>query len=70
MFFPLSSLYATVQQLLQAAAAPAPATELLQRLHALGDVPILPVAGHALRKAAQLLLHQQAAAAIHAVAMT
>jgi hypothetical protein len=59
-----------VQQLLQAAPPSASATKLFQRLHSLRLMPLLPVARHSLREAIELLLHQQAAAAVSAVAMT
>lgn len=58
-----------MQHVLQAAAPPATAAELLGLL-APGDVPALPRAGHALREAAALLLHQAGLPAVPAVAIT
>jgi len=59
-----------VQQLLQVAVASQSAIELLQRLQSFGDLSILPITGHALHQAIELLLHQQTSPAIPAVAMT
>lgn len=59
----------TVQQLLQAAAAPSTATELLGLL-APSDMPSLPRRRHTLREAAELLLHQTGLPVVSAVAIT
>lgn len=62
-------MLSSVQHVLQAAAAPAPAPQLL-RLLAPGDMPALPRARRALRQAARLLFHETGLPALPAVAIT